>query len=202
MHRNLSRGIVAALLALVGSVLLGASPASAADVPQLSITIDDGEKSATAGDALTYTIAVQNLGTVAATGVAISQSLPEGMSFGTADSGGSEAQSLVSWTVDIAPGATTKLVTTMTIGTTPDELLRMATIACAMVSPTDPPIVCASDSDILPAGTAAAQGGVVKAHPAPTAFWWAIGTAAVLVVVVIAMAFVLVRRARRRIRSS
>jgi hypothetical protein len=43
----------------------------------------------------------------------------------------------------------------MAVSTTPKELLRLASVACASASTNGPPIVCATDSDQLPAGAAA-----------------------------------------------
>ena len=180
--------------------LLGGAPAWAADTtvapPQLSITITDGRDATDTGDALDYTITVENVGTADVAALVVTQSVPEGMTFGSADSAGTLDAATVSWTVDVAAGATQSLATTMTVGETPDELLRLATVACAQVTATDPPLVCASDSDQLPAGAAAEA----MTTPAPAAAEpddagrWVAGGAGLLLLIGLVLVVVLRRR--------
>lgn len=60
----------------------------AAIAPQLSIAVDNGRTTAAAGDKLTYTIAVHNLGTADIADLHVSQSMPTGLKFTSADSAG------------------------------------------------------------------------------------------------------------------
>jgi hypothetical protein len=93
------------------------------------------------------------------------------------------------------------------VGSTPGELLRLATVACAATAPDDTPLVCASHSDELPAGAEAARSAQAAAGAAAhtpetvseagrpgTAWWWWLGGIAVVVVLAVAAALVLVRR--------
>lgn len=168
-----------------------------AALPQLSITISDGLDAATAGDDLAYTIVIENLGAADAIGLTITQSVPEGMTFGSADTAGALDGSQVVWTVDVKAAEKATLSTTMTVGETPADLLRLATVACALPTPTDAPIVCASDSDILPAGEAADRAADESTAPAGVSVWWWIGGAAALVVIAAATVLVVLRLRRR-----
>ena len=167
--------------------------------PQLSIAIDNGRTSTTTGDKLDYVITVSNLGTTDIDGLLVNQTLPAGMTFGSADSSGTADAGKVSWTVDLKATETATLHTSMTVTATPAELLRLATVACASISADGPPIVCASDSDQLPAGAAAEAAASALAGDATTpasgiSSWWYLGGGIGVVVVVAALAVLLVRR--------
>lgn len=210
MHTNRPKLHAAVALATMAGALLltlvGETPAFAAvdevvpaAAPQLSITITDDVDTTDAAAELAYTIRVENLGTTDALGLVVTQSVPEGMTFGSADSAGTAASAVVSWTLDVKAATTATVATTMTVGETSDDLLRLATVACAQVTPTDPPIVCASDSDLLPAGAAAAAAGSdpASATAEDAAVWWIVGSVSALVVVVAALALGLTLRRRR-----
>jgi uncharacterized repeat protein (TIGR01451 family) len=124
--------------------------------PQLRIEIDNGRTSTTAGDTLDYTVTVENLGTDDVAQLEVSQTVPQGMSFGSADGGGTAEADVVRWTTDLAADETATFHTTMTVTETPGDLLRLATVACATEAEADAPLVCATHSDELPAGAAAA----------------------------------------------
>jgi len=128
----------------------------ASSAPQLSIAVDNGHTTTTTGDTLTYTISVKNLGTADVADLHITQSMPAELEFKKADSAGTTKTGRVHWTLDLKTAGETKVRSTMTVLDTPPELLRMATVACASTSADNPPIVCASHSDQLPAGAAAA----------------------------------------------
>jgi uncharacterized repeat protein (TIGR01451 family) len=166
-----------------------ASPAVAAPAkPQLNIAIDDGQTSAKNGDALGYTITIRNTGAAVAHRLAVTQTLPQGLSFKSADAAGVVKTGAVHWTVTVKPGGKAVMHTAMTVTATPKGTLRLATVACASTSAKGPPLVCASHSDQLPAGAAAA------AHQKPASssgasssnshVWWFVGGAAVVVLLV------------------
>src|SRR5664279_5692555 len=69
--------------------------------PQLSIAVDNGHTSAAVGDAFTYTITVANLGTTDIPGLFMTQTVPTGLTFGSADSGGTAESDTVTWNVDL-----------------------------------------------------------------------------------------------------
>jgi len=158
--------------------------------PQLHIAVDDDRKAAAAGDRLSYTIRVRNIGATDAIQLRITQSLPAGLTFVSADQGGAAAAGQVSWTVDLTAGAESTLRSVGLVGATPKDLLRLATVACATAKDGTRPLVCATHSDLLPA----------EAPPAPQRGWSTIGwsvTGAVVVVIGLAGS-VLWRRRRRR----
>lgn len=195
----------------VGLVLggfLAAAPASADDrapKPMLSISLDDGRTSAEAGDTLDYTITVVNLGTDAVEGLRVTQTMPGGLTFESADRGGTARAGLVVWSVDLAPERTRVLHTSMTVGETPDEVLRMASVACASPGARSAPLVCATHSDELPAGREARSQDEAAAADAAdrTASGADHGTAAWVGLlgggaVVVAVVLTLLRRRRMR----
>jgi uncharacterized repeat protein (TIGR01451 family) len=189
---------------LIGAVLLtlGGTGAAQADTPdpQLSIAVDNGSTAARSGDKLGYTITVTNQGPQKVKGLRVSQTVPAGASVVSADADGDEAKGKISWKVDLAAADQVTVHTTMALGSTPESALRLATVACAQVSARGPALVCASDSDQLPAGAAveAAQASAVAAPsgwldgPTP---WYAGGVAAL--VLVLSGALLLVRRHRQ-----
>jgi hypothetical protein len=82
----------------------------------------------------------------------------------------------------------------MSVGKTPKSLLRLATVACALTSETGAPVVCASDSDLLPAGAAAEQATAAPANSATT--WWFIGGLGILIAALAGAALIVIRRRR------
>jgi uncharacterized repeat protein (TIGR01451 family) len=149
--------VTVAVLSLLG--LLGAtSPAEAAAPPQLSIGVDDGQTDARTGSTLRYVVTVTNLGTSTVRHLAVSQTVPPGTTLGPVRDGGTKAKGAVRWTLDVPAGKSVTLRTSVEVGQdlAPDEL-RLATVACASTTPRAAPLVCASDSDQLPAGATAAE---------------------------------------------
>jgi len=138
--------------------------------PQLSIAVTNGHTSAAAGERLAYTVTVTNLGGAAVNNLWVTQSVPAGANFGAADAQGQQHSGAVTWRVKVKASGTAVLHTTMTVAArTPQDLMRLATVTCAKLAVKGPPLVCASDSDQLPAG-AAQEAATVKA--ARTAGFW------------------------------
>lgn len=173
-------------------------PAADAAAPQLSITITDGQESTSAGSQVSYSVSVQNLGSSDASTLTITQSLPDGVSFVSADSAGTLDGSTISWEVNLKAAETTSLSSVVAVGETPADLLRLATTVCAAASTAAAPIVCASDSDLLPAG---AQASVEAAEgDSGSRQWaaWAVPALIALTVLLIAAAASLIVRHRKR----
>ena len=82
------------------------------------------------------------------------------------------------------------------MGDTPEDLLRLATVACASIEGGDKPIVCATHSDQLPAGAAAEAAAHEAANPVTSRLWYA-GVGAVLAALLLTALLVL-RRIRPR----
>jgi uncharacterized repeat protein (TIGR01451 family) len=150
-------GLTPLALAAVLLLPVGTAVASPRTAPQLSIAVDDHHTSVTKGETLSYAITVKNLGGRRVTGLRVSQTVPTGLKLGSDGAHGVSGHGRVSWRVSLAPGATTTLHTTMKVQSTPQDLLRLASVACAGLT-ANRPIVCATHSDQLPAGAAAAAG--------------------------------------------
>lgn len=132
------------------------APAAAAKGPALSIGVSGGRPTVRPGVMLTYTVKIRNIGTVDAPRLHVDQTLPPGLQLISATSHGVRSAGEVRWLVSLRPGHTETFRTVARVGKTPPQLLRLATVACASAGSSGRPIVCATDSDQLPAGVTAA----------------------------------------------
>jgi uncharacterized repeat protein (TIGR01451 family) len=187
---TLSVMLTAMLAALLGG---GTAAAAPADAPQLSIAVDNGRTSADTGDSLVYTITVRNLGTDDLKGLTVTQSVPTGLEFGTADHGGRTTAGNVGWSLNLKAASEAIFTSTMTVSATPAELLRLATVACASTSADGPPIVCASHSDQLPAG-ASAEAAAAAPAPSPGLLQLYLMGGIAVVLIAVAVVVVVIRR--------
>lgn len=188
----------ASLIVAFPGAVAAPSPTSSptvANPPLLSIAVDDGRTSVAEGEQLTYKIKIRNLGTAEAKRLRITQSLPAGLTLVSADSGGSGDAASVAWLVDLPAGQESTLTTVATVGKTPDDLLRLATVACAATDAGAKPLVCATHSDLLPAGAAATS---KTDQPANRTLWYVLGAVALTLGLA---ALVLTRRRLRRLAS-
>ncbi|MET0695502.1 MAG: hypothetical protein ABWY56_16325 [Propionibacteriaceae bacterium] len=144
---------VAVLLCLTPSGA-GAMPVTSPP-PPLSITVDNGHDASAAGDQRRYTVTVTNDGGSDLKDLVITQSVPAGLTFVSTDGHGAHARQAVTWALDLDAGERTSIHTALTVASTPDTMLRVATVVCAQLTTAGEPIVCASDSDLLPAGALA-----------------------------------------------
>jgi uncharacterized repeat protein (TIGR01451 family) len=166
----------------------------ATSAPRLSIAVDDGHAAAAPGDTLTYTVTVQNLGTADVAGLELTQSVPAGLKLVAAAGASAAKAGSIRWHLDLEANGKATFHATMKVTQTPAELLRLATVACARTSSEAPPIVCAADSDQLPAGASAVAGNAASAHPAGNGRWYlAVGVG----LFVVALAVLAVRQARK-----
>ncbi len=152
--------MAAIMMMLIVSGLTWSLPVSAhaAAPPALSITIDDGQTSAKPKDQLDYTIILTNLGGRKIRGLLITQQIPDGAELISADPRGKERSGTVTWEVDVAAGQPVTVRSKLRVDASPPaELLRLAAVACARTEAKGHPVVCASDSDQLPAGAALDQ---------------------------------------------
>ncbi len=147
--------VLAVLVVLVGGVW--PSQAYAADPPQLSMTVDDGQAAAQADGTSDYTVTVTNLGAKKVKDLVVTLRAPDGARIDSADDG-TIKKGVASWTLDVRAGKSVEVGGSVAVPTSlPNDLLRFAVIACAAVSADDAPLVCASDSNLLPAGARAEQ---------------------------------------------
>ena len=90
-----------------GPTTTDTEPTAVADSADLSITKTDSADPVIAGEDLTYTLVVTNDGPSDATNVVVTDDVPAGTSFVSADGGGLEAAGTVTWNLGtLADGAT------------------------------------------------------------------------------------------------
>jgi uncharacterized repeat protein (TIGR01451 family) len=84
--------------------------------PDLTITKDDGLTEVMPGDTVVYTLTITNVGNRTATGVAVSDTIPDDTTFGSASDGGTESGGVVSWpTFDLAAGGAVTRTVAVTV---------------------------------------------------------------------------------------
>ncbi|GAA3946756.1 PKD domain-containing protein [Microbacterium soli] len=81
--------------------------------PDLTVSIDDGRADLSPGETVSYTTTITNVGAVGATDIAATVELPDGVSFVSAEDGGTASGNTVSWPLfDLASlGSTTRTLT-------------------------------------------------------------------------------------------
>ena len=125
---------------------------------------------------LRYTITVTNLGARRLSGLLITQTVSDSTRFHSAESNGRNHRGEVRWTLDLPAPRTVTLRTVIAVSKeTPPEMRRLAIVACAATSNKGAALVCASDSDQLPAGAQAQRSQAeedVGAMQMPA--WWLI----------------------------
>ncbi len=201
---------VRALCLLILTILLAAVPWSASAAPktappQLSIAVDDGQPSAVAGDTLAYTLTVTNLGTARVKDLLVTQTVPTTSRFVSAEPRGVKTKSDVTWKITL--DATDKVVlhTKLEVLGSPDEVLRLATVACAKTSAKSAPLVCASDSNQLPAGAAAqlaAEGPQAAGWLSTPHLGWYVGGGLAVLAAAVGVALARSRRHPRSVGTS
>ncbi|MCM3887101.1 DUF11 domain-containing protein [Frankia sp. R82] len=172
-----------------------ASPPDKGDAsgPDLAIGIDDGHTDVRAGDHLTYTVKIRNIGTVDAGDLVVTQTLPVGVRLRSADRDGVLHDGTVAWHTDLPAGRNTAFVVQAEVAKPPGGQLRLASVVCATPGGAARPIVCAADSDRLPAGRAAAAPGA-HSDASGGLSGWLMGLYVGLGVVLVLLAGLVVRR--------
>ncbi|MGH3202574.1 MAG: hypothetical protein ACRDOA_13395 [Streptosporangiaceae bacterium] len=123
--------------------------------PGLTISVTDGRGAATAGDRLTYTVSVRDIGIAAAPHLKITQTLSPGLEFLSASGHGVATAGLVAWHASLPAGGTRTFRLTALVTRTPAQEMRLAAVACVAVPGGSRPIVCAAHLDQLPGAAAA-----------------------------------------------
>lgn len=147
--------------------------------PELAVTKTDGTTTAVEGDTHVYTLTVTNNGNQDATGVAIVDQLPAGLTFQSASDGATEStpgSGTVEWPlVDLAAGATITRTVTVTVDTpVPDgttSLTNTATVGDDGTNGVDPDLSnnTATDVDVTGADLAVTKDdGVTDVPPGGT----------------------------------
>lgn len=192
---KLASGAAVVALACLSAPGVSAAPKPTPTPPQLSIAVDNGRTSAAPGDKLSYVITLTNVGAKDVSDLWVTQSLPTGTSLLAADAAGDKLPGVVQWKVDLKATKQATFRTSIKLADTPEEVLRLASVVCAKVSAKAAPVVCASDSDLLPAGAAAAKTAQqVGTEPPDRTAWYAAGGVALTAL----LSTLLVLRFRRR----
>jgi uncharacterized repeat protein (TIGR01451 family) len=129
---------------------------AAAKKPALSIGISDGRQTARPGMLLTYAVQIHNIGRIGVPRLNVEQMIPPGLKLISVSRHGVRSAGQVRWQVNLPPGHADTFRLVARVGKTPRQILRLATVACASAGAHGRPIVCATDSDQLPAGAVAA----------------------------------------------
>ncbi len=90
--------------------------------PDVAIVKTDGLTSVNAGQTITYTLTIQNVGNIGVTGVAVTDTLPAGVTFAAASNGGGHSAGVVTWPVfNLAGGASVTRTVTVQVSPTATE---------------------------------------------------------------------------------
>jgi uncharacterized repeat protein (TIGR01451 family) len=146
--------------------------------PDLTLIKDDGLTDVVPGQTVTYVLTVSNVGDQHATGVVLTDLLPDHTVFVSADGGGSESGGVVSWpTFDLAAGGTvTRSVTVSVANPVPAGVAEITDTAAVTDDETNgadptPWNNTATDTDTLVAApdlTIAKENGVALVQPGET----------------------------------
>ncbi|MFC7382427.1 hypothetical protein [Sphaerisporangium rhizosphaerae] len=158
----------------------------------LRIGIDNGLAGVGPGDRVTYTIKVTNTGNADTPPLLLTQTLIPGVRLVSSAPKGKVTGGRVTWSGKVPAGGTGRYSATVQVGALPAGTQRLAAVACATTKGSRRPIVCAADSDRLPAPAAGGRPG------SSTALWYGAGGA---VAALTALMGVLLRRVALRRRE-
>lgn len=148
----------------------GTSPAFA-----LRIGVDNGRSSVREGDRLTYTIKISNTGGAATPGLLLTQTLVPGLELVSSTPKGKVSKDRIVWRRALPAGGTRKLTVTFLVKKLSAQMRRLAAVACASDVSGKRPIVCATDSDALPALASAEADQQNPGHGLGRWPWYAAG---------------------------
>jgi uncharacterized repeat protein (TIGR01451 family) len=117
----------------------------------LNIAIGNGHQAVKRGDRLTYTIDVGNSGEGGTPSLLLSQTLPPGLAFVSATPEGQVSGDRITWRRKLPAGGSGRYRVVARVDQVPAPARRLAVVACATIKADRRPLVCATDSDILPA---------------------------------------------------
>ncbi len=129
--------------------------AQGGDVPALSIEVADGLDGMEPGEETEYTVTVRNDGDEAVEGLVVSQGVPPEMELVETDGErvgepGGALDGLAVWEVDLDPGEEAVGRTKVRLEDPGEKLWRVAVTVCAQPGAQSPPLVCATDANLLP----------------------------------------------------
>ena len=191
-----SLGLISAA-ALSGLIAFAAAPAASA-APEMSVTISDDVTTVKAGEALTYTTTVENMG-ADPVDVKVVVSVPSYLSIGDAG-GGAVEKNATTWTITVAPHEKSSVKLAGKIGTIPKSEVRVTAVASVYVGDAASPLVRSADADHIQgvADTPSPRASASSSAGQQGINGWAIviGVAAVIVLAAIITAVVVLLRRR------
>ena len=124
-------------------------------VPALSIEVTDGLDGMEPGEVTEYTVTLRNDGEKKVEGIFLSQGLPPEMKLVETDGErygkpGGALEDLAVWTVDLKPGESATGRTKARLDDPGEKVWRVAATACAQEGEDSPPVVCATDANLIP----------------------------------------------------
>ncbi|MFC6086188.1 hypothetical protein [Sphaerisporangium aureirubrum] len=193
---SLATAALAAALVAAAAVPVAARAADPGpDAPErpyaLNIAIGNGHQAVKRGDRLVYTIDVGNSGAHGTPSLLLSQTLPPGLAFVSAKPEGKVSGGRISWRRTLPAGGSGRYSVVTRVERVPEPARRLAVVACAALKTGRRPLVCATDSDVLPAAAPAAA-----ETSAPGQSLWYVGAALALLLMA-SLGLRLRRRARR-----
>lgn len=203
-HARASAALAVGLIAFPAAIAAGPTghpPTSrAARVPELSISISDGQVAVRPGQALTYRVSLRNTGMVTAGRLEVTQTMSAGTEVTLTSDNGVARAGRVTWSTVLPAGGTRTFLVTARVTRPPAQMLRLAAIACVALPGARQPIVCAAHLDKLPAAEAgkAGKGGPARRPSGRGALPYAGAAVALLAVCLVAVLFRYRTRLRRR----
>jgi uncharacterized repeat protein (TIGR01451 family) len=154
-HARATAALVTGLIALPVVTAPGHDgPTRAPKVPELAISVSDGQASARPGQVLTYTASLRNTGTAGISKLEVTETLSAGLKVTSASDNGVVKAGQVTWSTALPAAGTRKFLVTARVTKTPAQILRLAAVACVTLSGGRQPAVCAAHLDRLPAAAA------------------------------------------------
>jgi hypothetical protein len=206
MRKHSARNAVAAIVAGIILAVTVAPPAmaedSAAPAAQLSVTLTSTQKTVTAGDKITYTGRLQNLG-ASDTDVTIDMDAPAYVKLGKS-TGAKVDKSDAKWTATLAPGKTKTFVIKASIGKIPSSERRVTTVASVYVGDAKAPIVRTADASFIkgvddtPGAQPTSTPSASSTSAATSVLPWIIAGGILILLLAAAAVILVVRRNRRR----
>ena len=115
--------------------------------PNFTISKTDNRSTAERYDTLSYKITVQNNGTVDATNVVVTDSVPNDTSFISSDSGGIRNGNTVTWTFDLAAGQSKTVTMNVRVDSSANDGDTIYNTACVQSGPCDNDTTRIDDDD-------------------------------------------------------
>ncbi|TDQ50001.1 DUF11 domain-containing protein [Actinorugispora endophytica] len=167
--------------------------------PELSVAITDARDQMAVGEETRYIVTLRNEGEKPVKDIVLAQTAPVQLEFLAADENGEIHEGTALWRVSLDPGQEATRTVTARLDEATSDLWRVATTVCAGRESDPAPVVCGTDSNLLPAATQASTANTGSTGLLAPLLAGAAGMAAVVLLAAAgAFLFVLRRRNRER----